>query len=102
MRKEIKGKNTKRPQSWGTKESPYESMVFALSLGKSEEEAKKAVKEFEESFSYLLICEYGRATPFEIDQIYAAEQKDGMKGFFKAVRKFMSSPYYSLFRDEED
>ncbi len=96
MAKEIKGYDTKRPQSWAKKEEPYKAVVFALSIGKSEEEARKAVKEFEESFSYLLICEFGRATPFEINDIYEAEQKEGLKGFVNAVRKYMPL----LFREE--
>jgi len=96
MAREIKGFTPIRPQRWAKKEEPYECVVDILCEDKSESEAAQAVKEFEESHTYLLICEYGRATPFQIDKIYEAEQKEGLKGFVKAIKKYMPS----LFRDE--
>lgn len=91
MAREIKGFDPKRPQCWAAKEEPYECVIEALSENKSASEIIQITKDFEESHSYLLICEFGRATPFAILDIYNAERESGVSGFIREVRKNMPS-----------
>ena len=87
MAKKITGHKICKSQCWPRKDSPYAFVKEIISEGKSKEEAKKAIQEFEESHSYLLICEYGRATPMAIDEIYEAEQNGGFVAFVKKLQE---------------
>ncbi len=72
---------------WNTDEGPYEVMLEGLTKGKSEKESKKLKKEFEESFTYLLIAERGRFSPdiLTLQEAYEAEKKEGCVGFINAL-----------------
>ena len=69
------------------KMEPYYFMLEYLSKGKSETEKDKIRKDFEESFTYLLIAEQGKYSPPRIvlKDLYKAEQKDGLKGFINTL-----------------
>ena len=72
---------------WGSNTAPYESMVYCLTLGKKEEEKAKIIQDFEESHTYLLICERGSWSPpgHILDEMYEKEQKYGVVGFVKVL-----------------
>ncbi len=88
MAKEIRKFDIQNPYGpWNTDEGPYEAMLAGLTEGKSEKESEKLKKEFEESFTYLLIAERGRFSPdiLTLQEAYEAEKKEGCVGFVHAL-----------------
>lgn len=89
MAKKITDRTDRPPQGYGSNESPYNFMVEWLTEGKSVEESKEIIREFEESHTYLIICEYGSWSPhfFTLQSAYLAEKKDGFIGFVNAIKE---------------
>ncbi len=88
MAKKIRKFDIPNPYGpWNSDEGPYEVMLAGLTEGKSEKERKKLKKQFEESFTYLLIAERGRFSPdiLTLQEAYEAEKKEGCVGFVNAL-----------------
>lgn len=87
MAKKITTRTDKPVQGYGENEVPYNFMVEWLTEGKSEIEKKQIIEEFEESHTYLIICEYGSWSPClpTLQSAYIAEKENGFIGFVNAI-----------------
>lgn len=110
MSKKITSNNFDYPEirsPWGgDNQAPYNYMKKILCQGKTREECKIIEQKIKESFTYLLICERGCITPMMIEDIYNAEQKDGLVGFMKELLYqepcFMENPVSDFILDKEN
>ena len=87
MAKKITGRPGTPMQGYRTNEAPYLGVLNWLLDGKSEIESIEEKTAFEESFTYLLICEEGKFSP-PVDALlglYKAEKKNGIRGFIKKL-----------------
>ena len=72
---------------WGSNTAPYECMVECLTMYAKEEDKSKIIRDFEESHTYLLICERGSWSPSShiLTKMYELEKKHGVAGFVKVL-----------------
>ena len=89
MAKKITTEKRNYVQGWGRNEAPYEALVDWFTDDKTEQEKAQIIQEIEESHTYLMICEYGAASPSILELVHAfeAERKDGLIGFVNAIRE---------------
>ena len=66
---------------------PYECMVECLTMYAKEEDKSKIIRDFEESHTYILICERGSWSPSShiLTKMYELEKKHGVAGFVKVL-----------------
>ena len=74
-------------QGYADKMHPYYFMLEYLYKGKNKTEREDIRKDFEESFTYLLIAEKGKYSPplGVLKHLYQMEQKEGLKGFINTL-----------------
>ena len=91
MAKQITNKPIKirTNKVYPSNQKPYELMVERLTEGKNEDECVGILREFHESYTYLLICEYGYTSPWilTLQNAYQAEKENGLVGFVNAIIK---------------
>lgn len=87
MAKKITTRTDIPMQGYSTNEAPYLGVLGWLLENKTGLEAEKEKQAFEESFTYLLICEEGRfSLPVSaLLDLYQAEKEEGYRGFFKKL-----------------
>ena len=77
---------------WGSNIAPYECVVDCLTMRAKEGERTKIIQDFEESHTYLLICERGSWSPPShiLLEMYEKEKKYGVVGFIKVFMKWFT------------
>lgn len=91
MAKKITNRTDYAMQGYEENEDPYICVLEWLLKGKTDEEAAQEKQAFEESFTYLLICEEGRFSPPVacLLELYQAEREKGIRGFFRKIIEVM-------------